>query len=134
MNMKLEQTNMTMGSASPARESRPVERKESAKKAEPETNESKPAPVQKQEKGRSSEEAKKIAQKLQNMVDEANIHFVVKDPMGTGVDNVVIEVRDENNKVVARIPEDVINDIHQEVVQEGGHDLPKGLLLNQMVK
>lgn len=130
--MKLETITIKSGSPSPVRESRPVEKKEPEKKAV--QAEQTALPAQKVGKAKTSEEAQKVAQKLQHMVDEANIRFVVKDPTGTGSDNVVIEVRDENNKVIARIPEDVINNIHSEVVQTGKQDMPKGLLLNQFVK
>ena len=130
--MKLDTITIKSGSPSPVRESRPVEKKEPEKKANKEEPTSLPA--QKVGKAKTSEQAQKVAQKLQHMVDEANIRFVVKDPTGTGSDNVVIEVRDENNKVIARIPEEVINNIHSETDQTGKQEMPKGLLLNQFVK
>ena len=81
-------------------------------------------------KNELSKEAKEIAKKLQNMVDESNIRFVVKDPTATGDSNVVIEVLNEHNQVVARIPEDVINDVHKEVVSEDAHKIPKGMIVD----
>lgn len=80
-----------------------------------------------------SKEAKEVAKKLQSMVDESNIRFVVKDPTGTGSNNVVIEVLNDHNQVVARIPEEVINDVHDQVITDDAKNLPKGMLVDKMV-
>ncbi|EKD42158.1 MAG: hypothetical protein ACD_73C00298G0005 [uncultured bacterium] len=138
--MKLEQT--TSVSVSPIREPRPAARKDdvSSKKVvntESDNHKTSQAmgvnPAKAATKAFGAEGASKVAQELQNMVDDANIKFVVKDPTGSGSDNVVIEVRDKNNKVIARIPQEVINDLHQRMPLES-KNLPKGLLLDDQVK
>ncbi len=59
--------------------------------------------------GIDPEMAREVAKKMEALVSNPNIRFVVRDPNSTGPQNVVIEVLNENDKVVARIPEDVVN-------------------------
>lgn len=80
----------------------------------------------------SREEAQKVAEKLQLDSPSTNFRFMVKDPTSSSVDNVVIQVLDNNNHVIATIPKDVVTDMAKNGMTTG--DGLKGLSVNQVVK
>ncbi len=74
----------------------------------------------------TEESAKIVARKLQSHSDNT-VRFVVKDYDHVSPRNIVIEILNDKNEVIARIPEEKISEI------EGGstEELPTGLVVDQ---
>ncbi len=63
----------------------------------------------------SEEQAQQVAEQLHEMFRETTLRFTVRDPSKVKPHNVIIEVVDENDKVVATIPSKEILKLSEDI-------------------